>query len=151
MQSHIQISASHCRIQLFRQHQPPHLSPATTCLYSTTAHIRPSSRDMDGVYAGRLLKVAGLRDRSALWPAGNFFSHSAVSSSCVQLLDHKSCDSARQPLGSSLLGQHVGSSRARPASQLQDKCIYICNQKHSAYQDTASAALDVVCLTILVF
>ncbi|KAI3367787.1 hypothetical protein L3Q82_026621, partial [Scortum barcoo] len=43
----------------------------------------------------------------------------------------------------------VGHGRTQPASPPQDKCIYICNQKHDAYQDMASIALDTGCLTIL--
>lgn len=33
----------------------------------------------------------------------------------------------------------------------QDKCFYICNQKHNTYQDAAGAALDIGSLTILCF
>lgn len=40
----------------------------------------------------------------------------------------------------------------RPVSQPpQDKCFYICNQKHNTYQDAAGAALDMGSLTILYF
>lgn len=41
---------------------------------------------------------------------------------------------------------------SQPTSRLpQDKCFYICNQKHNTHQDVAGAALDSGSLTILCF
>lgn len=69
------------------------------------------------------------------------------------------CDGGKQPQDcshlDSLLDKKKGKKKRKkekePASLPQDKCIYICNQKHNAYQDMVSSALDISSLTILVF
>lgn len=80
-----------------------------------------------------------------------FFFSRVLSSCCSETINHvNEAGGCRVPLTPDTVVETSAPSQPVTRSP-QDKCFYICNQKHNTYQDAAGAALDIGSLTILYF
>lgn len=118
------------------------------------------SRDSDSLSIDLLFKAAAGEEAAGLLSATRLFfiylfyffkSSRVLSPCCSETINHvNEAGGSRVPLTADTAVQT--SAPSQPVSRSpQDKCFYICNQKHNTYRDAAGAALDIGSLTILCF